>query len=127
MIYSQALHSVSPSEEGSIPFSVKLTPAHHKLSLSLRRIYVRLCETSFQLPPRLRLQGIRLENNHPYAVGSYGAIYKGQFCGRSVALKALRIFHFRGRRANSSEVEHLKVSHIGRPYSTGRLINNISS
>ena len=75
-----------------IPFKVALGAQEKLLEHSLLHIFVRLCETSLQLPRALQLPNVRLSDRQPIDGGSYGDIYRGEFKGKSVAIKSLRIF-----------------------------------
>lgn len=71
---------------------------------SLQRAFVRLCETSLQLPHRLLLSDVCLRDRQPVDGGSFGEIYKGEHRGKVVALKSLRIFRHREDDAKNRKV-----------------------
>ncbi|GJE97165.1 kinase-like protein [Phanerochaete sordida] len=77
-----------------IPF-VQVVPSgdvSHDDASSLQRLFVRLCESSLQLPHRLWLSNVQRKSSHPEARGAYGEIYQGEYSGSLVALKALHVF-----------------------------------
>ncbi|EKM54982.1 uncharacterized protein PHACADRAFT_57275, partial [Phanerochaete carnosa HHB-10118-sp] len=58
----------------------------------LHRISVRLSMVSFQLPESLFLTGVIIQNPKQVAAGGYADIHMGQYRGRLVALKTMRVF-----------------------------------
>ncbi|GJE91857.1 kinase-like domain-containing protein [Phanerochaete sordida] len=66
-----------------------------RLQDNLSRIFVRLCESSLQLPRRLYLSEVRMQSQRAAAKGSFGEIFEGNYKSTHVALKTLRVFETR--------------------------------
>lgn len=59
----------------------------------IRTLMTKLALTSGRLPKALFLQDVQRTSIDPVAQGSFSDIYEGQFQGKAVALKRLRVFH----------------------------------
>ena len=58
---------------------------------SLHRTLVRLCQKSLQLPDRMYVEGVRVNDPDDFVKGgSYGDILKGHYHAQPVALKCIR-------------------------------------
>ncbi|GJE91855.1 kinase-like protein [Phanerochaete sordida] len=76
----------------TLPFQAIRSIDSDEFLHALKRLFVRLCEASLQLPDALCLANVQVDNQHPVDQGSFGIIYKGMLGGNAIALKAIRIF-----------------------------------
>lgn len=104
MFLLQMLHPTSPVGADKFCFSMNLATQMPQLQRSLQRLFVRLCEASFQFPQRLWLANVRLVDRQPVNGGAFGEIYIGEYGGSQVALKALRIFRHRDEETKNRKV-----------------------
>lgn len=84
------------------PFNLKESqPTTSKFDRKYQeRVFVilkRMCKKYGRLPSSFEIKdGIELEGSLPYAGGTYGDVWKAQYGGRLVAVKAMRTFLLQG-------------------------------
>ncbi|GJE91835.1 BTB/POZ domain-containing protein [Phanerochaete sordida] len=109
-LLDMVLHPASPSDSDGLSFKVSPSECDPDLERSLQRVFVRLCESSLQLPHRLWLSQVHLTERQPVDGGSYGEIYMGTYAGRSVALKSLRVLRHREDNAKHQKAFYREVA-----------------
>lgn len=59
---------------------------------AVRRLLIRLSQTSHTLPASLFIQGVECQDREPTGGGSFADIFRASLRGKDVALKRLRVF-----------------------------------
>ncbi|GJE91843.1 kinase-like protein [Phanerochaete sordida] len=87
------MHSSSSTSSDPALLKFKISRQVKEMQPSLRRLFVRLCQSSNSLPHRLQISNVQLTSSVQVAAGAYGVIHRGKYGEKEVALKSVRVLH----------------------------------